>query len=427
MKVAVEKGKLICVSLLLLLGLGLVGNLVPQVKAAAPTSYALDFTDEWDSTPPHNYMEVPDHSSLNFSTGDFTISTWFKTPDISSPQNPLAFDIPQLLGKHTVAWGEWWYLDFYTSGELEFTISNGTIDDRINTLGNYNTLINATWDDSEWHCVVITRDVPYLNMTIDGTLYASKSTASAISGDSASNLQIGGDIIDNAWWSNATMDDIQIYSRAITESEMTYLYNSGNGRFEPQDKTDLELWLKFDESSGTVAYDRSVNKNHGTIHGATWATGITPDWFSVDQFYIQPDYNTTLTSPTYSNSKLTCTVSASSGITSATKVYVGDKGAPISVTGATSYSYNAVTNILTITVLHSSDAAIEVNWNTVSYQLNQAVIAVASVFSLVLIVSMIYLIANTNENWKKRFYIVLAALMLMIITLVIASLSILGG
>ena len=35
----------------------------------------------------------------------------------------------------------------------------------------------------------------------------------------------------------------------------------------------LVLWLKFNEGSGSVAYDSSFHNNHGTIYGATWTDG----------------------------------------------------------------------------------------------------------------------------------------------------------
>ena len=35
----------------------------------------------------------------------------------------------------------------------------------------------------------------------------------------------------------------------------------------------LVLWLKFNEGSGSIAYDSSFYNNHGTIHGATWVNG----------------------------------------------------------------------------------------------------------------------------------------------------------
>ena len=42
----------------------------------------------------------------------------------------------------------------------------------------------------------------------------------------------------------------------------------------------ISYW-KFDEGSGTIAYD-SVGANHGTIHGATWTTGIVGNALSFD-------------------------------------------------------------------------------------------------------------------------------------------------
>ena len=35
----------------------------------------------------------------------------------------------------------------------------------------------------------------------------------------------------------------------------------------------LVLWLKFNEGSGTIAYDSSFYNNHGTITGAVWTNG----------------------------------------------------------------------------------------------------------------------------------------------------------
>jgi hypothetical protein len=48
--------------------------------------------------------------------------------------------------------------------------------------------------------------------------------------------------------------------------------------------------------------------------------------------------------------------------TSISKIYVGDKGQPSSITGAASWSYDAPTKILTIYVSHSSTVNIEVQW-----------------------------------------------------------------
>lgn len=59
---------------------------------------------------------------------------------------------------------------------------------------------------------------------------------------------------------------------------------------------------------------------------------------------------------------LTFIINAPSGITSTAKIYCGNLGEPFGVRGATNWSYDASTGILTISVLHSSSTAITVTW-----------------------------------------------------------------
>jgi len=54
----------------------------------------------------------------------------------------------------------------------------------------------------------------------------------------------------------------------------------------------LVLWLKFNEGSGSTAYDSSFYNNHGTIHGATWTQGKFGKALSfdgVDDYVEVPD------------------------------------------------------------------------------------------------------------------------------------------
>lgn len=69
-----------------------------------------------------------------------------------------------------------------------------------------------------------------------------------------------------------------------------------------------------------------------------------------------------LSSASYGNEKLTFTVSAASGVSSTTKVCCGNKGKPVKVSGASSWSYNISTTILTLKVVHDGPANILVDW-----------------------------------------------------------------
>lgn len=57
---------------------------------------------------------------------------------------------------------------------------------------------------------------------------------------------------------------------------------------------------------------------------------------------------------TFSNDVLTLNIVGESGTTSTIEVYCGDKGEPTSVSGASSWSYDSETKIVTINVLHTS-------------------------------------------------------------------------
>lgn len=58
------------------------------------------------------------------------------------------------------------------------------------------------------------------------------------------------------------------------------------------------------------------------------------------------------------------TINAPSGITSTTKVYAGDKGKPISVTGASNWTYDDSTKIVTVNLQHVNSQEVVLDWAT---------------------------------------------------------------
>jgi hypothetical protein len=70
--------------------------------------------------------------------------------------------------------------------------------------------------------------------------------------------------------------------------------------------------------------------------------------------------NATITALTWDSYALTFTANASG--TSITTVNTMAKGEPLTVTGATSWTYNSTTKILTVTVEHASPATVEIRW-----------------------------------------------------------------
>jgi hypothetical protein len=78
------------------------------------------------------------------------------------------------------------------------------------------------------------------------------------------------------------LDEVQIFKRALTATEVATQYNAGNGNYGyPLDG--LVGGWHFDEASGaTYAADYSDNNNQGTIHGATIVPGKS--------LFVLPEY-----------------------------------------------------------------------------------------------------------------------------------------
>lgn len=112
-----------------------------------------------------------------------------------------------------------------------------------------------------------------------------------------------------------------------------------------------------------VLYDDSIilkgrkdNVYYGRYFGNFSPTTTTTDLIAVTNLASN------ITSLSSKSNKLTLAIHSFSGTTSITKVYVGDKGQPKNVKGATSWSYDSASKILTITALHSSSITILVKW-----------------------------------------------------------------
>lgn len=110
--------------------------------------------------------------------------------------------------------------------------------------------------------------------------------------------------------------------------------------------------IKYNGSSWDVSYDRNP-----------W-TNVTRLFFLADEPRVNVIYGqvTGFEVPRFSDGKLTFAVSAPSGTTTTAKVYCGSLGEPHAVSGATSYSYDSLSRILTVTVTHSSMQDVKLEW-----------------------------------------------------------------
>lgn len=356
-----------------------------------PSTYALSFDGQDD------YVSLPDHSDLHWETGDFTVLLWYRVlsgTDTSSD--------PILFSKHDYDWNNYFFIYFRFSGELGFLL--GDIGGEEEIRFRYDSR------DSYWNFLVAIRESGVMSLYWNNFLVGTETNTRNLT--CSDNINIGGDIIDDAYYLNGTIDEVQIYNRALDSSELTQLYNSGLGTYNVIDTSELVGLWKIYEGSGSTIYDRSGENHHGTVNGASWETGICVDWYPMSSLNIQTDYNTTLTSASYTTNQLTFNISASAGVTSTTEVYCGSHGEPTSVSGATSWSYNGASQVATVRVLHQSTETVSLRWTdyerTRNVIVSRGLIAISLVsVSFVLIVAFGIIMFTSGQAGGEDFVTVI--------------------
>jgi PKD repeat protein len=192
------------------------------------------------------YVEVPDNPSLNFGTGDFSIDAWiFHKPDNSSGVQVI------LDKRENSASGTIGYSFYLYNGQLGFQLADGV--GATSTCETYpassppgasctNYIVNGpNLADGLWHHVAVTvkRDnslggrfyidgIPQGAWIVDGDPQANFDT-SRRNGSLNNNgpLRIGSRSFSVTGLYQGGIDEVELFNRALTESEIQDIYNAG--------------------------------------------------------------------------------------------------------------------------------------------------------------------------------------------------------
>jgi hypothetical protein len=220
----------------------------------------------------NDYIEAQDSSTLDI-TDAITIAAWVK-PDLNEITLPIVNKY-----RSAVEFRAYW-LYGWTSGEPgpRFRVCTGANE----ICGE--AYINELLPTASWSFVVGTYDGSNLKLYIDGALKANGSVTGQICTNSLP-LRIGADNELPPYYFNGKIDDVRIYNRALSASEIQALYNLDTG---------LVAYYPFNGN----ANDESGNGNHGQASGAT----LTQDRFGnpdsayyfdgVDNYIEIPDNDT---------------------------------------------------------------------------------------------------------------------------------------
>ena len=210
----------------------------------------------------------------NFGTNDFTISFWIRT---TSGRYEEAILQKRPFCNGTSGW------DIRTGGGVGTGVLHCAL---FQTSGaNYNVAAcNRPINDGLWHHFVVVRSGPTQTLYLDGAFETNKPAEgatilsnSALMGSSADPC-LG---VDGTQPFTGQMDELRIYSRAITASEVQSLYNEVNDgppvfTMQPQDATvfEGESVTISASASGVAPLSYQWRFNNADIAGAT-STSLT--------------------------------------------------------------------------------------------------------------------------------------------------------
>lgn len=155
--------------------------------------------------------EVTDNNSLDFGTGDFSVETWAKWDFVNSGSS---------------------YNTIYSNGGLvtgtsNFGLVSSSTGDKIRFIvNNTNCISTSTFSNGDWVHIVGTRESGSLKLYINGN---KTPEATASNSDTVTNAlvkSVGKDAQTFRFYHNL-IDDVRVYDRAITSTEVEQNYKAG--------------------------------------------------------------------------------------------------------------------------------------------------------------------------------------------------------
>jgi len=242
------------------------------------TNYALDFDGTDDYVAADGVT-----SNLDSSTGlPFTVSAW-AYPDTAVSGTTACCSKREAIFAFNNSGANLNILYFAQDGSTQKFYHNGTG-------GNNYTGSSNTFESGQWHLIVMVAD-----SSGNGKLYVNggqEATWSNGTNTSVNKFSIGQEY--DGTGSTATdffdgkIDEVAIWNVALSTSDVTSLYNSGNGLKASansgnyDNSADLIGYWKFNEGTGSTLTDSTSNSNNGTLTHMDSSDWVTSGFNLVD-------------------------------------------------------------------------------------------------------------------------------------------------
>src|SRR3990167_7844034 len=202
---------------------------------------------------------------LGGNAGSCSISLWFKKNSNTNSQSIWRFSSTNTI-----------MLRADSAGVLAWEWGSGT-----------GVVANQVFQLNKWyHIVCVKTGTTSLELFVNGVSKGTAATTESVSG--TTNAYISS-VSGTSGYFGGAVDEVCIWSRALTSGEIGDLYNSGEGLYAditstfPSSGTSMgtsivAIW-HLDDGSGNTAADSSGNGYDGTLQPAgepTWVDGIVP-------------------------------------------------------------------------------------------------------------------------------------------------------
>lgn len=163
------------------------------------------------------FKDVPHDDSLSLS--NFAIAAWIRTNETTLKEHA---HIVNKGGFGTDEKGENMNYGFWLS-------KNGTITGGFETRAGTNHQVSSTakYNDGKWHYVLLSYDGSLLRLDIDGKQVSTKNIKENPDRTGDQPLRIGANSINLSHFYNGDIDEVRIWNRGLTDSEIAQIYNSG--------------------------------------------------------------------------------------------------------------------------------------------------------------------------------------------------------
>ncbi|MBT7081066.1 MAG: hypothetical protein HN929_06325 [Chloroflexi bacterium] len=200
---------------------------------------------------------------------DFSLSLWLKTTQVSGVANTNWYDGKELIESYQGTL----YKDFgVTVGQAGEILFGNTQDD-----GSANTLVGSVISDDEWHNITVTRSqsLGTTKLYVDSTLADSSTSAGTLSLNSSQLLQIGRQDSAGQFYSGK-LDEIRIYNRPITTTEIARLYFSFASKAEANISSNQYHTCVLIDGGTINCWGVGGGASFGRLGDASTSTGPTP-------------------------------------------------------------------------------------------------------------------------------------------------------